>query len=111
MATLFPTAKSDPELHPFRSGLVFAFFNALVWQVAIGTPMVLFAERLGASSFQVGLAYSFIFLQTPLLVLLTALIPRFGFKAVSLGGWAARSVFLLLPLGLAILAPEVGPPG
>ena len=106
MAPLFPTAKSDPELYPYRSALVFGFFNALVWQIVIGTPMVLFAERLGATSFQVGLAYSFVFLQTPLLVFATALLPRFGFKRMAMGGWAARSLFLAIPLWLAILAPE-----
>lgn len=106
MATIFPTAKSDPELYPYRPGLMFGFFNALVWQIAIGTPMVLFAERLGATSFQVGLAYSFVFLQTPLLVFSTALLPRFGFKRVAMSGWAARSLFLVIPLWLAILAPK-----
>ena len=110
MATLFPTAKSDPELYPYRSGLFFGFFNAPVWQIAIGTPMVLFAERLGATSFQVGLAYSFVFLQTPMLILSTALIPKFGFKKVAMGGWAARSLFLILPLVLAFIAPDVGSP-
>jgi len=108
MATLLPTQKSDPELYPYRSGLVFGFFNALVWQIAIGTPMVLFAEQLGASSFQVGLAYSFVFLQTPLQIFATALLPRYGFKKLAMRGWAARSVFLLVPLALAIIAPESG---
>lgn len=108
MTALFPTAKSDPELAPFRSGLVFGFFNALTWQIAIGTPMVLFAERLGATSFQVGLAYSFVFILTPVQVAATALLPRFGFKRLSLGGWSARSVFLAIPIVLAVLAPENG---
>lgn len=110
MATLFPTEKSDPELVPFRSGLFFGFFNALVWQIAISTPMVLFAERLGATSLQVGMVYSFVFLQTPLLIFATALLPRFGFKRMALGGWAARSLFLAVPLYLAILAPDIGSP-
>lgn len=108
MSFLFPTAKSDPELAPFRAGLVFGFFNALTWQIAIGTPMVLFAERLGASSFQVGLAYSFVFTLTPLQIAATALLPRFGFKRLSLGGWGARSVFLTVPIVLALLAPATG---
>ena len=78
MPTIFPTQKSDPELYPVRSGLVFGFFNALTWQVGIGTPMVLFAERLGATTLQVGLAYSFVFTLTPIQVLSTALLPRYG---------------------------------
>ena len=101
---LFPTAKSDPELVPYRPGIVFAFFNALSWQIGIGTPMVLFAEQLGAGPFEVGLAYSFVFVLTPVQILSTALLPRFGYKAVMLGGWGTRSVFLGVPALLALLA-------
>ena len=104
MPTLFPTQKSDPELYPLRSGLVFGFFNALTWQVGIGTPMVLFAEQLGATPLQVGLAYSFVFTLTPIQILSTALLPRFGFRKVMLSGWGTRSVFLSVPLVLGFLA-------
>lgn len=106
MPTLFPTQKSDPELYPVRSGLVFGFFNALTWQVGIGTPMVLFAERLGATPLQVGLAYSFVFTLTPIQVLSTALLPRYGFRKVMLSGWGTRSLFLAIPLVLCFLAPR-----
>ncbi len=106
---LFPTEKTDPELAPFRPGFVFGFFNALTWQIGIGTPMVLFAEQLGGTPFQVGLAYSFVFILTPIQVLSTALLPRFGYKRVMLGGWGARSLFLGLPVLLALLAPRMGP--
>jgi MFS family permease len=102
--SLFPDAKTDPELAPFRPGLVFAFFNALAWQIGIGTPMVLFAEQLGATAFQVGLAYSFAFILTPIQIVATALLPRFGFKAVMLGGWGTRSFFLAVPAALAAIA-------
>ena len=104
MPSLFPTAKSDPELHPFRPGLVFAFFNALAWQIGIGTPMVLFAEQLGATPFEVGLAYSFVFVLTPVQIVSTALLPRVGFKALMLGGWRTRSFFLGVPAALAVFA-------
>ncbi|MBI4625601.1 MAG: hypothetical protein HY736_20575 [Verrucomicrobia bacterium] len=104
MPSFFPTAKSDPELYPFRPGLTFSFFNALAWQIGIGTPMVLFAEQLGATPFQVGLAYSFVFVLTPVQILSTALLPRHGFKAVMLGGWRTRSFFLGVPVVLALLA-------
>lgn len=99
---LFPTAKTDPELAPFRAGLVFGFFNALAWQIGIGTPMVLFAEELGATPFQVALAYAFVFVLTPLQIVSTALLPKYGFKALMLGGWRIRSFFLGVPALLAI---------
>jgi len=104
MPSLFPSTRHDPDLLPYRPGLVFAFFNALAWQIGIGTPMVLFAEQLGATPFQVGLAYSFVFVLTPVQILSTALLPRYGFKAVMLGGWRTRSIFLAVPAGLAGVA-------
>ncbi len=99
---------ADPALAPFAPGLRFAFFNALTWQIATGTPLVLLAEQLGASPAQAGLAYSFIFLLTPVQILSTVLLPRFGFKRLTLGGWGLRSFMLLVPLALAGLAPFLG---
>jgi len=102
--SFLPTAKSDPELHPFRPALLFGLLNALAWQIAVGTPMILFAQQLGATPFQVGLAYSFVFILAPVQVISTALLPRYGFKAVMLGGWKTRTFFLFVPALLAVLA-------
>lgn len=110
MPSFFPTAKSDPELASFRPGFLFAFFNSMTWQIAIGTPMVLFAGQLGASSFEVGVAYSFVFLLTPLQIAATTLLPHYGFKRVALGGWGIRSVFLAIPIALAAMAPATPRP-
>lgn len=93
---------------PGRPSVSFAFFNAMTWQVALGTPMVLMAERLGASALTVGVAYSFVFLLTPVQVLSTALLPRYGYKRMMLSGWGTRSLFLLPVIGLAWWAPEPG---
>lgn len=100
-------AASPPpvSLRPFRPGLAFAFFNAMTWQVALGTPLVLLAEALGGTALQVGLLYSFLFLMTPIQVISTAVIPRFGYKKMMLFGWGARALCLLVPLYLAWLRP------
>ena len=103
---IFPTQSSSPELYPYRHGLYFSFFNALNWQVAIGIPTVLFMQQLGADSFQVGLVFSWTFLLTPVQVLATAFLPHLGFKRLTLAGWSARGWCLLVPIGLAILAPQ-----
>ena len=96
----------DSELYPLRHGLYFAFFNALNWQVGAGAPTVLLMEQLGADSFQVGLVYAWAFLLTPVQVLATVFLPRLGFKRLTLAGWGARGWFLLVPLGLTVLAPR-----
>ena len=98
-----PTQKSDPGLYPYRQGLYFAFFNAMNWQVATATPTVLFMAYLGADAFQTGLVYSWPLLLTPVQVLATVLLPRLGFKRLTIAGWGARSWFLLVPLGLSLL--------
>ncbi len=103
---ILPTLKNAPELHPYRHGLYFSFFNSLNWQVAIGIPTVLFMQQLGANSFQVGITFAWTFLLTPVQVLATAFLPHLGFKRLTLTGWSARGWCLLVPIGLALLAPR-----
>lgn len=74
--------------------------------IALGTPLVLLAGELGASSFEVGLMYAFVFLLLPIQILATSTIPRFGYKRQVIFGWASRGVFLLIPLYLAFLSPD-----
>jgi hypothetical protein len=94
------------SLRPFRAGLAFGAFNGLTWMIALGTPMVLLAEQLGANAFQVGLASSFLFLVMPIQVLATASLARLGYQRQMVLGWGVRALFLLVPLGLALRAPE-----
>jgi MFS family permease len=96
---------SSAGLRPFRAGYWFGGFNGLTWMIGLGTPMVLLAERLGASAFQVGLASAFVFLLLPLQVLSTAALARLGYKRQMVLGWSCRLLFLLVPLALAWSAP------
>jgi len=100
-----PSVPEDPTTTTFRAGLTFGFFNATNWMISLGTPMVLLAEQLGASTFQVGLAYSWVYLLLPVQVLSTAFLPRFGYRKQMVFAWASRNVFLLIPLFIAVLAP------
>lgn len=93
-------------LRPFRAGYWFGGFNGLTWMIGLGTPMVLLAERLGASAFQVGLASAFVFVLLPLQVISTAALPRLGYKRQMVIGWSCRLLFLLVPLALAWSAPD-----
>ena len=102
----FPTLKRDPELYAHRHGLYFSFFNAFNWQVAIGAPTVLFMQQIGADSFQVGLVFAWTFLLTPVQVLAMAFLPQLGFKRLTQAGWSIRIWSLLVPAGLALLAPR-----
>lgn len=90
----------------FRYGVYFSFANALAWMILLGTPMVLLAEQLGATPFQVGLLYSSAFLMLPVQVAATGLLPHLGFKRQMLLGWGSRSIFILVPIGIALVRPE-----
>lgn len=99
-------AASPPSLRPFYAGFWFGGFNGMTWMIGLGTPMVLLAERLDASTLQVGLATSFVFLLLPLQVLATTALPRLGYKRQMVSAWGLRALFLLVPLSLAAAAPR-----
>jgi hypothetical protein len=96
----------QPSLRPFQAGFWFGGFNGMTWMIGLGTPMVLLAERLDASTLQVGLATSFVFLLLPLQVLATTALPRLGYKRQMVSAWSLRALFLLAPLALASAAPR-----
>ena len=104
MPTADPQALSAGSLKPFRPALTFTFFNAINWQIALGAPMLLLLTRLGADTFEYGLCASFVFLLTPVQVLSSALLPRYGFKRLMMSGWGLRALFLLPAIALAWLA-------
>lgn len=90
---------------PYVFSLGFAFSNALTWMVALGTPLILLCQQLKATPLDVGLISSFPMLVLPLQVLATALLQHLGYKRQMVLCWTIRSLFLIVPLGLAIAAP------
>jgi MFS family permease len=106
MPTSPQATSAAPSLAPFKDLLRFAFFNATTWMISLGTPLVLLAGQLGASAVEVGLVHSFILLLLPVQILSTLTLPRFGYKRQVIFGWSTRAIFLTIPLGLALLAPE-----
>ncbi len=110
MTAALTTQRAEPDdpnpLRAFRAGYWFGGFNGLTWMMGLGTPMVLLTEQLGGSTFQVGLASSFVLLLFPIQVVATAALPRFGYQRQMVFGWSSRAVFLGVPLSLAWLAPE-----
>jgi MFS family permease len=83
-----------------RYAYLFAWFNALSYQVVLGSPMILYAKSLGASATVLGVIAGMM----PLLVILqipaAAHIPRIGYRRFVLSGWSIRVMFIL---GMALL--------
>jgi len=101
-----------PDEKPsFPAGLhnayLFSTFNALSYQIVLGSPMVLYAKTLGASATVLGIIIGMM----PLLVIFqipaASYIPRFGFKRFVFAGWGMRVMFIfamaLVPLTGAFL--------
>ncbi|PAW82351.1 MAG: hypothetical protein B9S31_00570 [Spartobacteria bacterium Tous-C9RFEB] len=80
----------------------FAFFNALTFQIIIGTPLFLYAKSIGASSTVLGLLAAATPLMTMLQLPAAKYLPVFGYRRFVLMGWGARTVIIffvaLIPL-------------
>lgn len=71
----------------------FSFFNAVCFQIVLGSPIVLYAKSLGASSFILGVIAGF----TPVLTILqfaaARMLHRTGYRKLVLAGWGTRTLF------------------
>lgn len=87
----------------------FAIFNALSYQIVLGSPMVLYAKGLGASATVLGILAGMM----PLLVIFqipaARHVTRVGYKRFVFAGWGTRVLFIFLiacvPLTAAFLSP------
>src|SRR5690349_8326481 len=94
-----PEPVFPPGLH---NAFLFSGFNALSFQIVLGSPMVLYAKTLGASATVLGIIAGMM----PLLVIFQIpaanYIHRVGFKRFVYAGWGTRVLFIfamaLVPL-------------
>jgi len=92
--------KPQTEKDPFPPGLgnafKFATFNALSFQIVLGSPMVLYAKTLGATATVLGIIVGMM----PLLVIFqipaAQYVSRVGFKQFVFAGWGTRVFFIFL---------------
>src|SRR5438093_11011509 len=93
----------------FHNAFLFSAFNALAFQIVLGSPMILYAKSLEASATVLGIIAGMM----PLLVIFqipaAAHINRVGYRRFVLGGWSIRVLFIfamaLVPLLGAFLNP------
>src|SRR5712671_8087890 len=86
-----------PGLH---NAFLFSTFNALSFQIVLGSPMVLYARTLGASATVLGIIAGMM----PLLVIFqipaASYVARVGFKRFVYAGWGTRVLFIF---GMALV--------
>ena len=83
-----------------RHGYHFAFCNAINFQIATGTPLILFAKSLGASSTVLGILASLLSLFTFLQLFAGGYLAKFGYRKFMIAGWGLRTSMVF---GLAVV--------
>ncbi len=97
-----PIDQSGKPVFPpgMANAFIFATFNALSFQIVLGSPMVLYARSLEASATVLGIIVGMM----PLLVILqmpaAAHIGRVGYKKFVFAGWGTRVMFIF---GIALV--------
>ena len=93
-----------PRIH---NAFLFQAFNAVSWQICLGSPLILFARELGAPAVVLGLLAGLAPLTSSLQLLVAPHAEHIGYRRLMLSGWSARVVMLifltLLPLAAAFL--------
>ncbi len=98
---MMPSETTPPApANSFPAGLsnafFFALFNALSFQMVLGSPMILYARSLGASSTVLGIIAGMM----PLLVILqipaAQHVARIGYKKFVFSGWGMRVMFIFV---------------
>lgn len=89
--------RSAPQFPPgLNNAFLFATFNALSFQIILGSPMILYAKNLGASATVLGIITGMM----PLLVIsqipASNYIGRSGYKRFVYAGWGTRVMFIFV---------------
>ncbi len=92
-----PMAGFPPGLH---NAYLFSTFNALSYQIVLGSPMVLYAKTLEASATVLGIIAGMMPLLVVFQIPAASYIPRVGFKRFVYAGWGPRVMFIF---GMAVV--------
>ena len=92
------TAPPDAPRVPMPDGIqnVYRYecFNAVTWVVVLGSPMLLYFQRLGASATVLALASGLAPLFSTLQIPAARYVEKIGYRRMVVGGWTARSLFI-----------------
>ena len=89
----------------------FAAFNALSFQMVVGSPMILYAKGLGATATQLGLIAGMLPLLNVLQIPAARYVGRVGHKRFVLGGWSVRVGFIALMAAVPLSGRFLGQGG
>ena len=98
--------KLPPRIH---HAYWFQAFNAVSWQICLGSPLILFTRELGAPAVVLGLLAGLAPLTSVLQLLVAPSAERIGYRRLMLSGWTARVITLVLLAALPLMAGVLPP--
>ena len=85
-----------------RSIYAFSLFNALSFQLVLGSPMVLYAKSLGANATILGVIAGMTAMLVILQIPAAGFADRLGYKRFVVSGWSIRTLFVILMAGVPL---------
>ncbi len=105
-----PSTTASPLPPGLSNAFIFATFNALSFQIILGSPMVLYAKTLEASATVLGIIAGMM----PLLVIFqipaASHIGRIGYRRFVLAGWGTRVAFIFAMASVPLTGSFLGAP-
>ena len=105
------SALGDAPRVPMPKGIhniyIYEWFNASSWVVVLGSPMLLYFQRLHASATVLALAASLAPLMSTLQIPAAPYVEKIGYRRIVVNGWTARSLFILGMTAVAFLPDSV----
>jgi MFS family permease len=99
--------KSIYQPAPFPPGVTnanwFSFYNAVSFQIVLGSPMILYAKQLGATATLLGVIASLTPLLTIFQIPAAYHLQRFGYRRFVLAGWSTRNLCVFAVVGVPLL--------
>ena len=98
-------------VEPMPRGLgnvyLYEMFNAASWTVVLGSPMLLYLQRLNASATILAVAASLAPMMSILQIPAAPFVEKVGYRRFVVSGWTARSLFIIVMAGVAFLPDSV----
>lgn len=79
-----------------RSLVWFNIFNAISFNIAMSTPMILLVKRWGASNLYIGTLTATMWLMATMQLYMAPRVEYIGFRKLLLAGWTSRTVVLMV---------------
>ena len=100
-----PAATRMP--HGVGNAYLFQVFNTVSFTIVVGTPMILYFKKLGASATILGIVIALPSLLNALQIPAAQFVERIGYRAFVLRGWTVRSALILCIAGVTLLPGKI----